>query len=216
VKRIKEPVMSVEQLIEAIKEGNFEKTIEIINTGVDVNQSAGDQGWTPLNYAAGKGDLETVKALIEKGQADVFKTGLDSRTPYKIALAACHVEVAKYLCDAEEKVGGDKNLISSRQGENRIYCRAHLLKELRRYSGWSESRINWKDADSYKCDSDADAGEVEFSDDDIVYIHQDYTVTQSMWHDENVLFNEITSDWKEFCKKKLNFKVPSDFDLIRK
>ena len=70
--------------------------------------------------------------------------------------------------------------------------------------------------DSNKNDSEAETDKVEFSDDDIVYIHQDYTVTQSMWHDENVLFNEVTSDWKEFCKKELNFKVPSDFDLIPK
>jgi hypothetical protein len=49
---------------------------------------------------------------------------------------------------------------------------------------------------------------------EIVFIHQDLTVTESMWHNEKVIFSDITPNWQAFCTNTLNFKVPDDLDLI--
>ncbi|MBC8229638.1 ankyrin repeat domain-containing protein [bacterium] len=208
--------MSVAQLIEAVKKGNIDKVKELIEAGVDVNLHGDEQEWTPLNYAAGKGDLEIVNLLVERGGADVFKVVRDRRTPYKIALAACRVEVAKYLRDAEEKAGGDKEKISSREGENRPYCKAYHLKNLRKFPNWFESKVNWKEKKDDKDGFESENQDKGFSDDDVVFLHQDFTVTQSMWHNENIIFNQVTPEWKEFCINELKFKVPDDFDLIPK
>jgi hypothetical protein len=205
--------MGDSELIEAVKEGSIEKAKKLIERGVDVDQHGEEQEWTALNYAAGRGDIEMVKLLVEKGKANVFEVGRDRRTPYKIAIAACRVDVAKYLRDAEEAAGGDKDMISSREGENRPYCKAYKLGDLRKFPSWTESRINWK-ANEDKDEQKAEGDGTGFSDDDIVFIHQDFTVTQSMWHNENVLFNNVTNEWKDFCEKSLAFKVPTDFDLI--
>jgi hypothetical protein len=35
-----------------------------------------------------------------------------------------------------------------------------------------------------------------------------------MWHGENVIFNQVTTEWKEFCAVALKFKAPEDLDLI--
>jgi hypothetical protein len=35
-----------------------------------------------------------------------------------------------------------------------------------------------------------------------------------MWHDENVIFNHVTDEWKRFCTETLGFKVLDDLDLI--
>jgi hypothetical protein len=35
-----------------------------------------------------------------------------------------------------------------------------------------------------------------------------------MWPGENVIFNQNTPEWREFCSQQLQFKVPDDFDLI--
>jgi hypothetical protein len=142
-----------------------------------------------------------------KSGADVFKTGRDNRTPYQIAVAAGHAAVARYLAAAEAAAGGDTQRTSSRQSETRPYCKAYYLKELRRFAGWSESRTNWK----------ATAGEppaASLTDDDIVFLHQDLTVTQSMFHDENVIMGTVTPQWRTFCADELGFKVPDDFDLM--
>jgi len=195
------------QLIEAVQAENVVAVKELIKSEVDVNQQD-EQGWTPLNRAAGKGNLEIVKLLVENG-ADVFKVGRDLRTPYMIALAAGHVEVVKFLQQSEDQAKGQK----PRRPE-RKYCKAYHLRDLRRFPGWAESKINWKDKSKNGDVSDQKGNEQTFSSDDIVFLHQDYTVTYSMWHDENVIFNQVTPEWEEFCVAELKFKTPDDLELI--
>ena len=199
--------MSELTLIEAIKAGDFEKAAGLIGNGADVHQQD-EQGWTPLNFAAGKGHLPTVKLLVEKG-ADIFKVGRDQRTPYMIALAAGRVSVVKYLREKEDEYPGEKPARPERK-----YCKAYYLRDLRKYGAWSESRINWKEKkDRDKSEETADPN-APFGEDKIVFIHQDFTVTESMWQGENVIFNAVTPEWKEFCAATLVFKVPDDLDLI--
>lgn len=193
--------MSDTQIIEAVKAGKLSEVERLLASGADVNQQD-EQGWTPLNWAAGRGDLACVGALLDAG-ADVFKVGRDQRTPYKIALAAGHAEVVRLLSEAEDRAGGGR---SSRS--ERLYSKAYPLESLRGFAGWSEGRINWKEGD------EAAGGGDGLSDESVVYVHQDLTVTQSMWHGENVIFNEVSSEWEEFCRRVLGFKVPDDLDLI--
>ena len=184
-------------LIEAVRAGEVNTVKELLDGGADVNEP-GEQGWTPLNWAAGKGNLELVTLLVDKG-ADVFKVGRDQRTAQMIALAAGRVDVVKYLRDAEDRVEGDKPARSQRK-----YCKAYHMSDFRQFASWSESRINWKKS----------ADDAEFSDDDVVFLHEDYTVTQSIWSNENVIYNDVTPEWQNFCNTVLEFKVPDDLDLI--
>ena len=186
-------------LIEAVRSGQVSRVTEIIDSGADTNQ-AGEQGWTPLNWAAGKGNVEIATLLVENG-ADVFKTGRDQRTPYMIALAAGHADVVRFLRQAEDAVQGEK---PGRQP--RVYCKAYRVQDFRRFSDWKESRINWKTTDENP--------DAEFSDDDVFFLHQDYVVTQSIWANENVIFNDVTAEWQDFCNSVLGFRVPDDLDLI--
>jgi hypothetical protein len=205
--------MSELALIEAVKSGDYQKAEELLQNGADVNQGD-EQGWTPLNFAAGKGNLPLVKLLVEKG-ADTLKVGRDQRTPYMIALAAGRVSVVEYLREVEDRHAGEKPGRAERK-----YCKAYHLGDLRKFPGWSESRINWtekndkdrdKDKDKYQSDGATGAG---FADGKIVFIHQDFTVTESMWQGEDVIFNDVDAAWKEFCGNTLRFKVPDDLDLV--
>jgi ankyrin repeat protein len=67
--------MSNMQLIEAVQTGQLAKVEEALNAGADINEQD-EQGWTPLNWAAGKGNVEIVGLLLNRG-ADVFRTGRD-------------------------------------------------------------------------------------------------------------------------------------------
>jgi hypothetical protein len=195
-----------EVLIQAVKDGDQQKVEAAIAAGADVNAPGPEQDWTALNYASGKGDLGMVELLVKRG-ADVFKRGRDNRTPYQIAVAAGHAAVARYLATAEASAGGDTQRTSSRQSETRPYCKAYYLKDLRRFAAWSESRANWKTGAD-----EAPAG--AFADDAVVFLHQDLTVTQSMFHNENVIMGTVTPQWRAFCSTELGFKVPDDFDLM--
>lgn len=191
--------MSDAQIIEAVKAGDVAELKRLAEAGVDINQQD-EQGWTPLIWAAGKGNLPAVELLVEKG-ADVAKVGRDQRTPYLVALAAGHQGVARFLRDAEEGAG-----VGSRP--ERKYCKAYHLSALRQFPGWSEENVDWK---GRKGHSEASG---ESSEDSVVFLHQDCIVTKSMWHNENVVFNQVTPEWREFCENTLEFKVPDDLDLI--
>lgn len=186
--------MSDFRLCEAVKNGEHVALKGLIAAGADVNEHDGN-GWTPLCWAAGGGDAETARLLLDHG-ADVFATGRDGRTPYMIALAAGHREVAKLLRDAEDRVA-DRAADDSPRAE-REYCSAYTLDELRQFPGWPS------DAEAM----DAGAGEA------VLYLHHDFTVTRSIWHGEDVVFDEVSPDWKEFCSGSLEFKVPEDLDLL--
>jgi len=188
-------------LIEAVKASDYAEAERLIKVGADLNQQD-EQGWTPLNFAAGKGELPLVKLLVENG-ADVYKTGRDHRTPYMIALAAGRLSVVKYLREIEDNYHGEKPARPQRQ-----YCKAYHLGELRQYPGWTEGQINWKKK------ANGQGGEIDFAEESVVFIHQDFTVTESMWHNENVIFNQVTSDWEAFCASALDFRAPEDIDLI--
>ena len=195
--------MSDLQLIDAVKTGQPGKVEEALNAGADIHQQD-EQGWTPLNWAAGKGSVEMVSLLLDRG-ADVFQTGRDQRTPYKIALAAKHTDVARLLKKAEQAVNG-----ASRDSTSRDYAGAYLLGELRKFSDWREDQINWKET----IPADENGNSRELSDDTVVFLQQDFTVTELIWPGENVIFNRITPEWVDFCTQELQFKVPDDFDLV--
>lgn len=194
--------MSDLQLIEAVKTGQLTEVEEALNSGADVHQQD-EQGWTPLNWAAGKGNVEIVTLLLDRG-ADAFRVGRDQRTPYKIALAAKHIEVARLLKQTERMVNGsqDDSLMN--------YAKAYMLRDLRKFSGWREEKINWKETIS----ADENGNSRELIDSDVVFLHQDFTVAQLIWPGENVIFNQVTPEWLEFCEQELQFKVPDDLDLI--
>lgn len=195
--------MSNLQLIDAVKTGQPAKVEEALNAGADIHQQD-EQGWTPLNWAAGRGSVEIVSLLLNRG-ADVSRTGRDQRTPYKIALAAKHTDVARLLKKAEQAING-----ASGDSTSRNYARAYLLGELRKFNDWREEKINWKET----IPAEENGKSRELSDDDVVFVQEDFTVTQLIWPGENVIFNRTTPEWVDFCTKELQFKVPDDFDLI--
>jgi uncharacterized protein len=194
--------MSDLQLIDAVKTGQLAKVEEALNAGADIHEQD-EQGWTPLNWAAGRGSVEIVSLLLNRG-ADVFRTGRDQRTPYKIAVAAKHIDVARLLKEAEQRVNGGSDSTS------RDYARAYLLGELRNFQDWREEKINWKET----IPASENGNSRELSDDDVVFLQQDFTVTQLIWPGENVIFNRSSPEWVDFCTQELRFKVPDDFDLI--
>jgi len=192
--------MSDSQLMNSVKNGDLAVLKELLQDSVDVNEQD-EQGWTALSWAAGKGDLEAVQLLLDKG-ADVSKVGRDQRTPYMIALAADKVEVARALRAAEAKAGGDQSGRPERQ-----YCKAYQVSALRQFPDWKENNSNG-------AENNGNGSADEFAEDDVVFLHQDFTVTRSMWHNEDVIFDQVSPEWKEFCANVLEFKVPDDLDLI--
>ncbi|MGZ4955593.1 MAG: ankyrin repeat domain-containing protein [Methylobacter sp.] len=175
--------MNEPQLIEAAKAGDVNRVQALVESGEDLEQKD-DYGWTALNWAAGHGDLATVRLLLEAGVNPV-NSGRDLRTPYQIALAAAQVDVVTLLQQAEQNNG----IASGRPG--RSYCKAYPANAFDQFPGWHQVP----------------------ADDSVVYLHQDFSVTASIWHGEDVVFDRVSEDWRSYCRDRLDFHVPTDLEV---
>lgn len=183
--------MSSVELIDAVRAGATGSVKAAIEAGADVNQQDAN-GWTPLCWAAGKGELATIELLLAHG-ADVRKTGRDHRTPSMIAVAAGRVDAARLLRETEAKVASTAGADPvSRTG--RRFCKAYRVDELRAFAGWPES-------------APPDGAQV-------LYLHPSLQVTRSMWADQDVVFESDSPEWRQFCRAVLAFDVPDDLQLI--
>jgi ankyrin repeat protein len=117
--------MHTVQLIDAVRTGLATAVQQALGSGADANEQD-VHGWTPLCWAAGRGELDIIELLVEHG-ADPRKTGRDNRTPAAIALAAGRVEAARRLLALEK-----------REPAARKFCKAYRLRDLRAFDGWMD------------------------------------------------------------------------------
>lgn len=82
------------------------------------------------------------------------------------------------------------------------YCQAYPLSRLRQFSGWNERAEN---ARTTKKEVDGDMVEEvrQLTDEDYLYVQVNYTVTDGIFVDENIIFNDVTPEWIEFCEHVL-------------
>ncbi|HXO18519.1 MAG TPA: hypothetical protein VOA87_01195 [Thermoanaerobaculia bacterium] len=87
------------------------------------------------------------------------------------------------------------------------YCKAYLAQSLRAFPGWSEKKENVR-----KEKKEVDGKEVEvdreLDDDSILYLQENYVVTDGIFKDMNIIFDNVTDEWKEFCHGTLAFEIP--------
>jgi hypothetical protein len=87
------------------------------------------------------------------------------------------------------------------------YCKAYLAKDLRQYPGWSENKANVR-KEKKEVDGKEVEVERELNDDSILYLQENYVVTDGIFKDENIIFDNVTDDWKQFAHSTLNFEIP--------
>lgn len=87
------------------------------------------------------------------------------------------------------------------------YCKAYPIIRLREFSGWTENMQNARKEKQL-----VDGKEIEvtrrLTDDDFLYLQENFTVTDGIFIDEDIIFDRVTPEWIEFCKSKLEFVVP--------
>lgn len=83
------------------------------------------------------------------------------------------------------------------------YCKAYQLKDLRRFDRWEE------DKEAARQEDGEDQPRV-LSDDDVVYIQENLVVTDGIFIDENIIFDDVTDEWESFCRDELEFSIPED------
>ena len=88
------------------------------------------------------------------------------------------------------------------------YCKAYSIKKLREFSGWVESAANAR----REKQTDADGREREvtriLTADDYLYVQENYFVTDGIFKDEHIIFDQVTPAWIEYCQQTLKFEIP--------
>jgi hypothetical protein len=74
------------------------------------------------------------------------------------------------------------------------YCKAYLLSNIRQFPEWENDKAS------------------AMADDAIIYLQEDYSVTEDVFMDEKILFDGGGESWKEFCVNELQFSVPDYVD----
>lgn len=92
--------------------------------------------------------------------------------------------------------------------QNSAYCKAYTANRFRAFPGWTEKTTSLR-----KGKKTVDGKEVQFDrtaieDNDILYLHDSYIVTDGIFKDENIVFENLTEDWKKFCHENLGFAIP--------
>ena len=85
------------------------------------------------------------------------------------------------------------------------YCKAYPLGQLRQFSGWTERPEN---ARRIRKEVDGEIVEEarDLTDEDYVYVQRNFTVTDGIFVDENIIFCDVTPDWIEFCRTVLGLR----------
>ena len=92
--------------------------------------------------------------------------------------------------------------------ETMPYCKAYLVKDLRAYPGWKEevgALIRETEEVGHET---REIPRDKLEDEDILYLHDNFVVTDGIFRDEHVVFAEVTDEWKSFCHEQLAFEVP--------
>jgi hypothetical protein len=87
------------------------------------------------------------------------------------------------------------------------YCKAYLAQRFREYPGWKENKENVR-KDKKEVDGKEVEVERELTDDSILYLQENYIVTDGIFKDLNIIFDDVTDEWKEFCHSTLGFEIP--------
>ncbi len=93
------------------------------------------------------------------------------------------------------------------------YCKAYPINRFRAFGAWTENTQNTR---KEKRQVNGNETEVprEFTDNDHLYLQENFVVTDGIFLDENVIFDATTPDWIDFCKNSLEFEVPFDDPVV--
>lgn len=87
------------------------------------------------------------------------------------------------------------------------YCKAYPLVRFRAFPDWSERPRN-AGTETQTGGAKATQLPYQLTDDSMLYLQENLSVTYGIYKDEQVVFDQISPQWEEFCRSELKFEVP--------
>lgn len=97
------------------------------------------------------------------------------------------------------------------------YCKAYPVQSFREFPGWKENAQNLrKEKPSGAMSKEmspngAPPAEQQrtLAADDHLYLQENFNVTDGIFIDENIVFDDVTPQWIDYCKNTLKFELPA-------
>jgi hypothetical protein len=89
------------------------------------------------------------------------------------------------------------------------HSKAYQLRLFRQFPDWTENLQNTR---KIKEELNGEIFEVarELSDSEYLYLQENFTVTDGIFLDENIIFSDVTPAWIDFCRNVLRAPFPTD------
>jgi hypothetical protein len=87
------------------------------------------------------------------------------------------------------------------------YCKAYPVERFREFSGWTENTQNMRKEKQAGEGKEAEAT-AQPAERDYFFLQENFVVTDGIFLDENIIFDNVTPEWIDFCKNSLGFEVP--------
>jgi len=88
------------------------------------------------------------------------------------------------------------------------YCKAYLAKRFREFPGWEENLADLRKETKVENSVNVEIQRTEIRDDDVLYLQENYFVTDDIYKDRNIIFDKVDDEWKKFCEQVLEFEIP--------
>jgi hypothetical protein len=88
------------------------------------------------------------------------------------------------------------------------YCKAYTLGALRQFGQWQELAQNAR-TEERTIDGQQVLAPRPLDDESYVFLHESLIVTDGVFVDEHVLFDQRTPEWEAFCTEELRFAPPA-------
>lgn len=83
------------------------------------------------------------------------------------------------------------------------YCKAYPADRFAEYPGWRERR-DWPPDLAAAPDASGEGSDTRY-----LFLQENFVVTDGIFQDERIVFDDVTEDWKRFCQDTLQFEVPA-------
>jgi hypothetical protein len=87
------------------------------------------------------------------------------------------------------------------------YCKAYPIARLREFKGWIEKPQNTRE-EKQNIEGEEISVPRPLTDSDFLYLQANFTITDGIFLDQNIIFDQVSPEWIEFCKTVLKFELP--------
>ena len=87
------------------------------------------------------------------------------------------------------------------------YSKAYPLARFREFSEWTENAQNARE-EKQTVEGKEESAPRQLTDSVFLYLQENFTVTDGIFVDRNIIFDKVTPEWIEFCENTLKFEIP--------